>query len=92
MAFQITLLFLGHRTLDSTPPEALPQPGQRHFAPVLSGATLTAGSVAEVYASATSDSQPDYISVIKIVRQSSNDGMEVEYATYTRTCAIAHTK
>src|SRR6266566_4529734 len=40
MAFQITFLFLGHRTLDSTPPEALPQPGQRHFAPVLSGATL----------------------------------------------------
>jgi hypothetical protein len=87
-AFESSFVVLGRHFSIKTPPDRLPLPGQQAFIPALTGAALDAGSVAEIYATATQRSRPDYIAVIKIVENYPDNSMSVDYVTYLRSCTV----
>jgi hypothetical protein len=82
-AFRILFRYLGRRSFAAALADLQAGgPGRGEVAPALSGAQLSAGSVAEVYSSAMPTTSPAFISVVGISGHLLSGGLELRYVTY----------
>jgi hypothetical protein len=70
----------------ATPPQELPIPGERWFAPALPDSVLPAGTIAEAYSLSLSRPGPDFVTLIKVTARHPDGSLIVSYVTYSRQC------